>query len=377
MEPLELLIAISAINDRIREAGRDRLELIERFNQELREIIKDFEDTPDTFRVYLDLKKRLERIARRIGKAHDDDLLDYTERFDRALAALKKRRFETASKELNRITVLGLLTEQRTLFDEYKKSYTELHARCEALEAEVREKTAYYESLQNIDVTSLDGLASLKEKIATYNESVGTFLETSFKDAPLTDVLRISLDASYHPELKFPQPLSYKNAEKLLSFVVSEGFASLPLYRFIEYAKYSDSKLSHYVVDPTEFRQVVESNIVWLESLVDIKRREALKISLEEPNVSLVVKIPRIIAFLSKLGAATNLLTSLRDIQKLVTSGDYERIRATSLVNREHLEKVQQKTHVTDLDALQEERAILVKELKELQNPRAVELNLA
>jgi hypothetical protein len=377
LEPLDLLIEIGAINDQIREAGRDRLELVERFNQELRGIIKDFEGTSNTFRVYQDLTKRLERIARRIGKAHDEDLLDYTERFDKALAALKKRRFEIASKELNRIVVLGLLREQRTLFDEYKKSYTELRARCEALEAEIREKTTYYESLQNIDVASLDELASLKEKIAAYNNSVGTFLEASFKEAPLTDVIRISLDASYHPELKFPQPPSFKNAERLLSFVASEGFASLPLYRFIEFAKYSDSKLSHYVGDPMGFRQVLEPNIVWLESLVDIKRREALKISLDDPDVSLAVKIPRIITFLSKLSAATNLFTSLREIQKLVTSGDYERIRATTLVNREHLEKVQQKTHIADLDALQDERAILIKELKELQSPRAVELELA
>ena len=377
MEPLDLLVEIGSINDQIRKAGRDRLELVERFNQELRGLIKDFDDTPDTYRVYRDLAKRLERIARRIGKAHDDNLLDYTERFDKALAVLKKRRFETATKELDRIPVLGLLTEQRTLFDEYKKSYTELRARCEGLEAEIREKTAYYNSLQKIEVTSLDELASLKEKIATYNDSVGTFLEASFKEAPLIEVLRISLDASYHPELRFPQPPSYKNAERLLSFVVSEEFASLPVYRFIEYAKYSDSKLSHYVGDPTGFRQILESNIVWLESLVDIKRREALKISLDEPDVSLAVKIPRIVAFLSKLGAATNLLTSLREIQRLVSSGYYERIRATTLVNREHLEKVQQKTHITDLDALKDEHAALVKELKELQNPRAVELTLA
>ncbi|MGZ4944046.1 MAG: hypothetical protein ACXVIG_06275, partial [Halobacteriota archaeon] len=78
MEPLNLLVEIGEINDRIHEAGRDRLELVERFNQELRGLILDFDGTADTFRVYLDLKKRLERIARRIGKAHDDDLLDYT-----------------------------------------------------------------------------------------------------------------------------------------------------------------------------------------------------------------------------------------------------------------------------------------------------------
>ncbi len=377
MEPLDLLAEIGAINDRIREAGRERLELVERFNHELRDLIRDFEDTPDTFRIYLDLKKRLERIARRVEKAHAENSLDYTERFDKALTVLKKRRFEAATKELDRITVLGLLTEQRRLFDEYKKSYAGLHARCEGLEAEIKEKTAYYESLQEIDVKSFDELASLKEKIATYNDGVGTFLETFFKEALLLDVLRISLDASYHPELRIPQPPSHKNAERLLSFVQSEGLASLPLARFLEYAKYSDSKLPHYVGDPTRFRQVIESNIVWLESLGDIKSRDALKISLEEPGASLAVKIPRIIAFLSKLGAATNLLTFLRETQKLVTSGRYERIRVASLVDREHLEKVQKGTHIADLEALQDERAIVVKKLKELQNPRTVELELA
>jgi hypothetical protein len=377
LEPLDLLSEIGAINDQIREVGRERLELVERFNHELRGLIRDFESTPDTFRVYLDLKKRLERIARRIEKAHADNSLDYTERFDKALSVLKKRRFEAATKELDRILVLGLLKEQRRLFDEYKKSYAGLRARCEDLEAKIREKTAYYETLQKIDVSSFDELTSLKEKIAAYNDGVGTFLETFFKEAPLMDVLKISLDASYHPELRFPQPPSYENAEKLLSFVLSEGLASLTLYRFLEYAKYSDSKLPHFVGDPTGFRQVLESNIVWIESLGDIKSREALKISLEEPGVSLAVKIPRIIAFLSKLGAATDLLTSLREMQKLVTSGRYEKIRATTVVNREHLEKVQQGTHIADLEALQDERAILVKEIEELQNPRAVELELA
>jgi hypothetical protein len=377
LEPLDLLSEIGATNDQIREVGRERLELVERFNHELRDLIRDFESTPDTFRVYLDLKKRLERTARRIEKAHADNSLDYTERFDKALSVLKKRRFEAATKELDRIPVLGLLKEQRRLFDEYKKSYAGLRARCEGLEAKIQEKTAYYESLQRIDVSSFDELTSLKEKIAAYNNGVGTFLETFFKEAPLMDVLKVSLDASYHPELRFPQPPSYENAEKLLSFVLSEGLASLTLYRFLEYARYSDSKLPHYVGDPTGFRQVLESNIVWIESLGDIRSREALKISLEEPGVSLAVKIPRIIAFLSKLGAATDLLTSLREMQKLVTSGRYEKIRATTVVNREHLEKVQQGTHIADLEALQDERAILVKEIEELQNPRAVELDLA
>jgi len=377
LEPADLLAEIATINKRIREAGRERLELVERFNREIRELVRDFEGTPDTFRVFLDLTRRLQRITRRVEKAHEDQSLDYSEQFEKALTVLKKRRFETAIKELDRIAVLGLLTEQRRLFEEYKKGYAALRTRCESVEAEIREKGAYYKSLQNVDVSSFDDLAALKDQIAAYNDDVGTFLETFVKQASILDVLRISLDASYHPELGFPPPPSHENAEKLLSFVLSEDLTTIPLFRFLEYATYSDSKLSHYVGDTTSFRQVLESNVVWLESLDDIKRRGALKVSLEEPGVSLAVKIRRLIPFLSKLNAPTGLLTFLRETQKLVTSGGYERIRATSAVNRDHLEKIQQGAHLGDLRALEDERARLTKQLEDLQEPRAVEIELA
>jgi len=377
LEPADLLADIATINKRIREAGRERLELVERFNREIRELVRDFEGTPDTFRVFLDLTRRLQRITRRVEKAHEDQSLDYSEQLEKALTVLKKRRFETAIKELDRIPVLGLLTEQRRLFEEYKKGYAALRTRCESVEAEIREKGAYYKSLQNVDVTSFDELAALKEQIAAYNDDVGTFLETFVKQTSILDVLRISLDASYHPELGFPPPPNHENAEKLLSFVLSEDLTTIPLFRFLEYAKYSDNKLSHYVGDTTSFRQVLESNVVWLESLDDIKRREALKLSLEEPGVSLAVKIRRLIPFLSKLNAPTGLLTFLRETQKLVTSGRYERIRATSAVNRDHLEKIQQGAHLGDLRALEDERARLTKQLEDLQEPRAVEIELA
>jgi hypothetical protein len=377
LEPLDLLAEIATINTRIREASRERLELVERFNREIRELVRNFEDTPDTFKVFLDLTRQLQRIARRVEKARAEQSLDYAEQFDKALNVLKKRRFETAIKELDRIPVLGLLTEQRRLFEEYKKGYAALRARCENLDAEIRNKGAYYESLQKVDVTSFDELAALMEQIATYNDDVGTFLETFVKQAPVLDILRVSLDASYHPELGFPPPPSHENAEKLLSLVQSEKLTSLPLYRLLEYVKYSDSKLSHFVADTTGFRQVLESNFLWLESLDDIKRRGALKLSLEEPGVSLAVKIRRLITFLSKLNAPPTLLTFLRETRKLVTSGRYETIRAARTVNREHLEKAQQGSHVDDLRGLEEERGRLMQQLKDLQEPRAVETELA
>jgi hypothetical protein len=377
LEPLEVLAEIKAINDRIREAGRERLELVERFNRELRDLIRDFEDTNDTFRVYVNLTKRLERIARRVEKAHGENFLDYTEQFDKALTVLKKRRFGAATKELNRIPVLGLLSEQRRLFDEYKKKYAMLRARCDDVEAQIRKQSAFYESFKKVDVGSFDEFVVLSDKIAAYNDGASTFLETFFKTASIQDVLKISLDASYHPELGFPRPQNYEDANKLLSFVVSEGLGSILLNQFLEYIRFSDNKLSHFVRDPPIFRQILETNVVWLEALNDVKRRGTLNIFIDEAGVSLAAKIPRIIGFLSKMSAPVDLLTVLREVQKIVSSGRYEKLRAAGLIEREHLRTDQQGAHIDQLNTLRNTGAILAERLKELPEPRLVEQELA
>ena len=377
MELLDLLAEINTINSRIREAGRERLELVERFDSEIRELVHDFERTPDTWRVYMDLTRRLQRITRRVEKARTDQSLDYAEQIEKALTVLKKRRFETAVKELDRIPVLGLIAEQRQLLEDYKKGYAALRTRCEDLDAEIQNKSAYYQSLQEADVSSFDELAALKKDIAKYNDEVGSFLETFVKQGPVLDVVKIGLDASYHPELGFPPPPSRENAEKLVSLLMNEDLTLFPVYRVLEYAKYSDSKLAHFVEDTTSFRRILESNLFWLESLDDIKRRGGLTLTLEEPSASLAVKIKRLIPFLSKLNAPPTLLTFLRETQKLVTSGQYERIRMTNGVNREHLEKIQRGAHKEDLSALEDERAHLITQLENLQDPRSVEDGLA
>lgn len=377
MEPLEVLAEIAAINDRIREAERERLELVERFNRELRDLIRDFEDTNDTFRIYVNLTKRLERIARRVEKAHGENLLDYTEQFDKALSVLKKRRFGAATKELDRIPVLGLLSEQRRLFDEYKKSYAVLRARYDDVAAQIRKQSAYYESLEKVDVGLYDEFIMLRDKIAAYNDGAGTFLVTYFKTASLQHVLKISLDASYHPELGFPRPQNYEDANKLLSFVVSEGFGSVLLNQFLECARFSDNKLSHFMRDPPIFRQIFEKNVVWLEALNDIKRQGTLNIFTDEAGVSLAAKIPRIVGFLSKMRAPVDLFTVLREVQKLVSSGRYEKLRASGLIKREHLRTVQQGAYIDELNTLRNTATILAEKLKELPEPRVVEQELA
>ncbi len=374
MEPDELLTEIDVVNEQIRDVGRMRLELVEQFNQELRALIRSFEETPDTYRNYVDLSKRLERIARRVGKAHSEGLLDHTEHFDKALAVLKKRKFAVALAELDRIPYLGLLARQRQLVEQYRRAYTTRRTRYDAVEREITAKSAYYGSLQHVTVASFEEVSSLEARIEAYNAEAGSFLEAFFRQTPAAVSLKTSLDACYHPELRFPQPPHHDRAQRLLVFLQREGLGSLPVPELVAYASYSDSKLSHYVSDTVAFRQVMEANITWLEALNGIKHRAALKLSLTEPPSSLTLRLPRIIAFLSNRGAPSEMIEFLRDMQRLVTSGRFERIHTATTVDRNDLEQMQRGDHVQDLAALNEEHARLAQELKQLKDPRELEL---
>lgn len=238
MEPLKLLEEIEKTNEQIREAQRSRLELVEQFNGEIRSLIADFEDTPDKFRVFVDLVKRLNRIAQRIERARQNETLDYSERFDKALTILKKRKFETAKKELDRIPPLGMLAKQRSLFEEYKKAYGSLRAGCDELKEKISSIESSSELINKVDLSRVDELAELKSKFKSYNMKVGDVLDGYFKVNPSRDSLKVGLNAGYIPELNFPKPFSRASAVKLYEFLINENLSFEPISTLLKYAKY-------------------------------------------------------------------------------------------------------------------------------------------
>jgi hypothetical protein len=378
LEPLNLLEEIEKTNEEIRKAQRSRLELVEQFNGEIRSLIADFEDTPDKYRVFVDLVKRVNRIAQRIERARQNETLDYSERFDKALTILKKRKFETAKKELDRIPSLGMLAKQRSLFEEYKKAYGSLRAGCDELKEKISSMESSSELINKVDLSRADELAELKSKFKSYNMKVGDVLDGYFKVNPSRDSLKVGLNAGYIPELNFPKPFSRASAVKLYEFLINENLSFEPISTLLKYAKYSENKLSHYVSDTTTFRQVMESNIVWLESLDDLRNRAALKLSLEESSDSLLVRIPQIISFLSKISSSNDdVVTFLRTLRKLIISGHYERIKSLYELDAEQIEKLQSGKYLEDLKRLQDKYSDISKRLETLPDPRTVESQLA
>lgn len=378
MEPLKLLEEIEKTNEEIRKAHRSRLELVEQFNGEIRSLIAEFEDTPDNFRVFVDLSKRLSRMAQRIERARQNEALDYVEYFDKALTVLKKRKFEIAKRELDRIPSLGMLAKQRSLFDEYKKAYGSLRAGCYELKENISSMESRSELINKIDLSRTGELAELKSKFQTYNMKVGDILDDYFKVNPSRDSLKVGLNAGYIPELNFPKPFSRASAVKLFEFLMNEKVSFEPISTLLKYAKYSENKLSHYVSDTTTFRQVMESNIVWLESLNDLRNRTALKLSLEEPSDLLLVRIPQIISFLSKVSSSNDdVVTFLRTLRKLIISGHYERIKSLYELDAEQIEKFQSGKYLEDLKRLQDKYCDIHKKLETLPDPRTVEAQFA
>ncbi len=378
MEPLTLLEEIEETNEEVRKAHRSRLELVEQFNGEIRSLITEFEDTPDNFRVFVDLKKRLNRLAQRIERARQNGTLDHIEYFDKALTILKKRRFEIAKKELDRIPSLGLLAKQRSLFEEYKKAYGSLRAGCDELKEKISSMESSSALINKVDLSRADELADLKSKFTIYNMKVGDVLDNYFKVTPSRDSLKVGLNAGYIPELNFPKPFSRASAVKLYEFLMNEKVSSEPISTLLKYVKYSENKLSHYVSDTTTFRQVMESNIVWLESLDDLRNRAAFKLSLEETSDLLLVRIPQIISFLSKINSSNDdVVTFLRTLRKLIISGHYERIKSLYEIDVEQIERFQSGKYLEDLKRLQDKYHDIRKRLETLPDPKTVESQLA
>jgi hypothetical protein len=378
LEPRNLLEEIERTNEQIRKAHRSRLELVEQFNGEIRSLIADFEGTPDSFRVFVDLMKRLNRIAQRIERARQNETLDYIEHFDKALAILKKRKFETAKKELDRIPSLGMLAKQRSLFEEYKKAYGSLRAGCDELKEKISLMESSSELINNVDLSRVDELSELRREFKSYNITVGDLLDEYFKANPSRESLKVGLDAGYIPELNFPKPFSRESAIRLYEFLLNENLSFEPISVLLKYVKYSESKLSHYVSDTTTFKKVMESNVVWLESLDDLRNRAALKLSLEESSDSLLVRIPQIISFLSKISSSNdNVLTFLRSLRKLIISGHYERLKSLYGLDVEQIERLQSGKHLDDLKKLQSTYSDITKRLERLPDPRTVESQLA
>lgn len=122
----------------------------------------------------------------------------------------------------------------------------------------------------------------------------------------------------------------------------------------------------------------MESNIVWLESLDDLRNRAALKLSLEESSDSLLVRIPQIISFLPKISSSNDdVVTFLRTLRKLIISGHYERIKSLYELDAEQIEKLQSGKYLEDLKRLQDKYYDIRKRLETLPDPRTVESQLA
>lgn len=364
---------IKKISGQIEEIGEQRLEELEDIYSRIDSAIKEFEGRPNKYVYRSELIKQLNRAARKIQNS--DLSSEEIEAFDLALSFLKKWRFIPAKDALEGIKpTAGLRAKKKELIEDYKRDYHRLSERQRIL----RNKILRLEGLMDYPDVDEEEISLETERMRNYNSKISEILIDFIGENRSREVIKAGLDALYHPEIRFPRPYDLKSANDLYNFLCSEEIGEEPIYRLLEYYRFSLDRLAHYLKRPIVFKEVVESNVAWLEALKDIGKRETAKISFEEDSSLLNIRISRIISFISKIDRSSKIdsrdvLEYLLSLRKIIASGKYDLIRRSDKLKRRYsideIQKIKDGSIGGEVEALKKELDETRKRLEKLPRP--------
>ena len=367
---------INKISNLIEEIGEQRLEELEDLYSRIASLIKEFEERPNKYVNRVELIKQLDKIARKIQKSKlsAEDIVT----FDLALSYLKKWRFLSAKDALLEIEPnVGLRSKRKELIDNYKREFHKLEGR----QSTLREEILRLEKLMEYPDVDEGEIALQKERLLSYNETISEILNDFVLKNDSRVVIKTCLDALYYPELQFPRPYDLNTAYEMYEFLCNEEIGKEPICKILEYYRYSKDRLSHYLSKPTLFKDVLESNVAWLESINELGKKDAAKISFGENKNTLIMRIPRIISFTSKISKTSKLeplavkevIEYLMSLRKFIASGRYDIIRKyeelRNICSQEEIQKIKDKSIKKEVESLKKRLEEEINRLEKLPKP--------
>ncbi|WP_227353071.1 DUF7118 family protein [Haladaptatus salinisoli] len=193
-----------------------------------------------------------------------DDLPE-REAFERAEAAIDKRRlaerdFEKARAALEPAAeVAALLDERRAAHERYRDAR---HAVSRKL-TELDEEIAHLERLRELGDADLDApTEEIREPIETADEAVTDAFRAFKREASAREVVAFLAATERYPLVGFESP-----PDDLRDHLRESDAGTRSLPDLLEFARYSRSKLDHYVPDPDALKRTVATNETYLERL--------------------------------------------------------------------------------------------------------------
>jgi len=366
---------IYEIKREIEAVGDGRLVELEDIFGRTNSTIVEFDGKPNKYVYRVELVKQLDKIARKIQNSSKLSAEDI-EKFDLVLSFLKKWRFTSAKDALKTIEPLaGLRVKKKGLVEDYRKGHNRLKERRKTLKREI----SRLEGLVEYPDVDEEDIALQRELLQDYNLKISELMRGFVQESSSREVIKTGLDALYHPELRFPHPYDQQSASELYIFLRSEKIGDEPVYKLLEYYRYSQDRLAHYLDDPARFKEVAESNVAWLESLNELGKRSTAKIAFGDDGASINMQITRVIPFISKIGKFTNIdpddaVEYLLSLRKFIASGKYEVIlesdRLKGIYTTDEIQKMKDGGLGEEVESLKDELKEIEEELEVIPEPK-------
>jgi hypothetical protein len=307
----------------------------------------------ENFKNFIQFQEKFASLAEELP----DDLPE-RDAFEAANDRFDKRRlnesdFATARDRLEvAADIAGLLDERREAREEYREVRLVVgHAL-----ADVREEIAERERLVELGDADLDApVEEIRDPIERYNEAVGEAFSAFKSEASAREVLSFVAATEDYTLVGFRDP-----PEALREYVERREVGTEPVSELLKYARYSNSKLDHYVEDPTALKRAVATNETYLERL------DADPLRLDWPPRSaadLRWRIEELVSVVARF-ADDEVVADLRDVQSVVRDEErFERLRTVAEAEADlsdaEREKVASGAVEDELADLREKRAQL------------------
>jgi len=354
----ELRAARDAVADR---GGVDALETVASAVRTAERKLDGYEESATgtgDFQSYVEFQEAFATLVEDL----DDDLPERGA-FEDALECTEKRRlsvsdFDAAREALGPARDLASLRERLAAA---RADFADARRRASDRLRDVEDGIEARERLLELGNADLDApVEDLREPVTAYDDAVTDAFASFRREASAREVVGVLADAAAYPLVDVAAPPA-----ELREYVDAHDAGEHTIPELLEYAGYSQSKLEHYVDDPTALRTAVGTRRTYLERLDG----SGFTIGWPPPAAETLQYVTRELLSVVPGFASEDVAARLQAVRERAWDDEYERLRtaAVALAELGDAERDRLASGIVseELDALERERDDLTAALEE------------
>ena len=344
------------VEERIEGHGEDAVEEVADAYDRATKLLARYEEAAtgtgrENFQKFVEFKAKFGTLVEELS----EDLPAYDafdaagDRFDKK--RLNERDCEGAREDLEPAAeIADLLDDRREALSRYRRVRKDAEKALSAVEDDIADR----ERLLELGDANLDApVEEIRDPIESYNDAVSEAFAQFRREASARELLGFVEATRDYPLVEFDRP-----PETLREYVREREAGEESIPDLVTYANYSNSKLDHYVADPTALKRAVATNETYLERL----DADPLKIEWPpRPAADLRWRIEELVSVVARF-APEAVVADLRAVQSVVRDEErFERLRTAAEASEQ----------LSDAERRKVENGVVEEELAELRERKA------